>query len=211
MSEQVLDFFAGVTTVPVVVIDDVRHALPLGRALAAGGIPCAEITLRTPSGLAAVEALAALPGFRVGAGTVLDEKQARAAVDAGADFLVSPGFDDGVWRVGRETGVPVVPGTTTATEVQRAVNAGAGLVKFFPAVAAGGIPALRALSEPFGAVRFMPTGGVRPDDASAWLAEPAVLAVGGSWLAPRDLLRAGRFDEITRIARATTRDVVTRT
>jgi 2-dehydro-3-deoxyphosphogluconate aldolase/(4S)-4-hydroxy-2-oxoglutarate aldolase len=192
-----------VKTVPVVVIDDATQARSLAEALMAGGIPCAEMTLRTPAGLPAIEALAALTGFHVGAGTVLNSAQATAAVEAGAHFLVSPGFDDGVWAVGQETGVPVIPGIATATEAQRALNAGARTVKFFPAGTSGGLPALKALTGPFSGLRFMPTGGISLADAATWLSEPAVLAVGGTWVTPRNLLAESRFDEISAIARET--------
>jgi 2-dehydro-3-deoxyphosphogluconate aldolase/(4S)-4-hydroxy-2-oxoglutarate aldolase len=193
----------GVKVVPVVVIEREAHARQLADALASGGIPCAEITLRTPAGLSAIEAVAHLEHFHVGAGTVLNEQQARDAVAAGARFIVSPGFDEGVWAVGQASGVPVIPGIATATEAQRALNAGAGTVKFFPASTSGGIPALKALSAPFGQLKFMPTGGVTLNDAPAWLDVPAVVAVGGSWLTPPVLLAEGRFGEIQRIARQT--------
>lgn len=190
--------------IPVVTIDDASQAEPLAVALSRGGIHCAEITLRTPAGLAAIERLAGFDGFTVGAGTVLNQEAADAAVAAGASFVVSPGFDDGVWATGQRTGIPVIAGIATATEAQRAVNAGASVVKFFPAATSGGRPAVRALSAVFTQLSFLPTGGITLDELGAWLATPGVIAVGGSWIAPRDLLQAGRFDEIERLARETT-------
>jgi 2-dehydro-3-deoxyphosphogluconate aldolase/(4S)-4-hydroxy-2-oxoglutarate aldolase len=148
-----------------------------------------------------------LENFTVGAGTVLNARQARDALAAGAQFLVSPGFDEGVWAVGQEANVPVIPGIATATEAQHALNAGARTVKFFPASTSGGIPALEALSAPFGQLRFMPTGGISLKDASQWLAVAAVVAVGGSWLTPPDLLAQGDFASITRIAELTTQSL----
>jgi 2-dehydro-3-deoxyphosphogluconate aldolase/(4S)-4-hydroxy-2-oxoglutarate aldolase len=194
--------------VPVVTIDDASQAEPLAVALSRGGINSAEITLRTPAGLAAIERLAGLDGFTVGAGTVLDRATFDAAVGAGAAFVVSPGFDDGVWAARQRTGIPVIPGIATATEAQRAVNAGATVVKFFPAATSGGLPAVRALSAVFPQLSFMPTGGITLGDLGSWLATPAVVAVGGSWIAPRELLRARRFDQIEHLARQTA-DVLT--
>lgn len=191
----------GVRVVPVVVVQEAKDASRLCEALRAGGLPCAEITLRTPAGLKAIEAAAGSDGFSVGAGTVLNGQQAREVISAGAQFIVSPGFDDGVWQVGLESGVPVIPGVATATETQRAVNAGARVVKFFPAATSGGIAGLKALAAPFGQLRFMPTGGITVQTAPDWLAVDAVLAVGGSWLTPPALLTEGRFDDITQLAR----------
>jgi 2-dehydro-3-deoxyphosphogluconate aldolase/(4S)-4-hydroxy-2-oxoglutarate aldolase len=190
--------------IPVVTIDEADHAEPLADALTRGGIACAEITLRTPAGLAAIERLASRDGFAVGAGTVLNATQANAAITAGAAFLVSPGFDDGVWAAGQHAGIPVIPGVATATEAQRAVNAGASTVKFFPAATSGGLPAVKALSAVFTQLSFMPTGGITLDDLGTWLAEPAIVAVGGSWIAPRELLRTGNFNRIEQLARQTT-------
>jgi 2-dehydro-3-deoxyphosphogluconate aldolase/(4S)-4-hydroxy-2-oxoglutarate aldolase len=190
--------------IPVVTIDEADHAQPLADALTRGGIACAEITLRTPAGLAAIERLASRDGFAVGAGTVLNATQANAAITAGAAFLVSPGFDDGVWATGQQAGIPVVPGVVTATEAQRAVNAGATTVKFFPAATSGGLRAVKALSAVFTHLSFIPTGGITLDELGTWLAEPAVVAVGGSWIAPRELLRTGHLERIENLARRTT-------
>lgn len=187
----------------MVVIEHAEQAPPLCEALSAGGVPCAEITLRTPAALEAIATVADRDGFTVGAGTVLDARQARDAIAAGARFLVSPGFDDGVVSAARERDIPVLPGIATATEAQRALNAGVRAVKFFPASTSGGIPAVKALSAPFGSLTFLPTGGITMDEASDWLAIPAVVAVGGSWMTPPKLLSDGRYNEVERITRQT--------
>ncbi len=195
--------FAGQVVVPVVVIDDALSAEPLGEALVRGGIACAEITLRTPAGLGAIRSMAENPAILVGAGTVLNAKQAEQAVGAGAKFMVSPGYDRGVLQVGAETGVPVVPGVATATEAQRAVNDGVTVVKFFPAETAGGLAAVKALSAPFAGLRFMPTGGITLQTAQSWLDFSPVMAVGGSWIAQQGLVAEGRFDVVEQNARRT--------
>ena len=193
--------FAGDPIVPVVVIDDAGRAQDLVAALAAGGIHCAEITLRTPAGLAAIAAAAGVGGFRVGAGTVVSLDDLQRSVDAGAEFIVSPGFDDELVARAQELGVTVLPGTATATEVQRAAKAGLGNVKFFPADRLGGLATIAALSAPFPGMRFVPSGGVSAANAAEYLAHPAVAAVSGSWMAGRELIRAGDFAAIERISR----------
>lgn len=199
--------------IPVVVIADADLAVPAAIALADGGIPCAEITLRTPAALAAIDAVASamkhgdLPAdFALGAGTVLDSSQAADAIAAGARYVVSPGLDEGVMQTCSRHDVPVVPGVATASEVQKAYNLGARLVKFFPAGTSGGIAALRALAAPFSMMQFVPTGGITMESASEWLDVPAVVAVGGSWMSPPATLATRDFDAITRVAR----DTVTR-
>jgi 2-dehydro-3-deoxyphosphogluconate aldolase/(4S)-4-hydroxy-2-oxoglutarate aldolase len=199
---------SGIRIVPVIVVSEPRQALPLAMALVRGGLPCAEITLRTTRALEAIEliALAMANGdlpedFALGAGTVLNARQAADAVGAGARYLVSPGLDDGVWARGAEAGVPVVPGIATATELQRAHNWEARMVKFFPAATSGGIPALRALAAPFPSMTFMPTGGITQRDAPDWLALPAVVAVGGSWITPTNLLERSEYGAIEELAR----------
>ena len=191
--------------VPVVVIDDARHAAPLARALVAGDLPVAEITLRTPAALAALEAIAAVPGVLAGAGTVLTPEQVDAAVAAGARFVVSPGLSDKVAERCRDRGVLLLPGAVTATEVQRAAELGFDTVKFFPAGSSGGAAAIKDLSAPFGAMRFVPTGGVSPANLADYLSLPSVPAVGGSWMAPRDLIAAGDFAEIEKRTAAAVR------
>lgn len=186
--------------IPVIVIDDAAHAQPLAEALKAGGLPCAEVTFRTPAAEAALRAMARDPDILVGAGTVLREEQVHRAIDAGARFIVTPGFSERVVRACQRAQVPVFPGVATATEVQMALDAGLDVVKFFPAEAAGGLSTLKALSAPFPMVRFIPTGGVSAGNLGAYLAHPAVAAVGGSWMATAGLIAAGKFPEITRLA-----------
>ena len=187
--------------VPLVQADDPAVAVKTSRALAAGGLKVAEVVFRTDRALECLRAVAdEVPEVIAGAGTVLSAKQANAALDNGAKFIVSPGLDDGVVGVARERGVPVYPGTMTPSEVQHAFNLGLDTVKFFPASIAGGVPALKALASVFRSMRFMPTGGVSPGNLAEFLAVPAVLACGGSWLTPGDAIKAGNFDEITRLA-----------
>lgn len=187
----------GSRIVPVVVLDDASFAPDLADALAAGGIPCAEITLRTPAALEAIRAIAGRSDFAVGAGTVTTVAQVDAAVDAGATYLVSPGFDDAVAERAAARGVPLVPGIATATEIQRAVAAGLDHLKVFPAAAVGGPAALRAFAGPFPDVRFLPSGGVSAANAGEYLALPSVFAVSGSWMVPAAALSA-RDDETVR-------------
>jgi len=188
--------------IPVVVIEDPAAAEALGFALAAGGLPSAEITLRTRGALDAIGVLAGLAGFTVGAGTVVDGDQARSAVAAGASYLVSPGFSPTVSRACRELDVPLIPGAVTATEIQGAMEEGHEALKFFPAAAAGGAAMLRSLAAPFPSVRFVPTGGITIDTLGDYLSVPSVAAVGGTWIAPRELIERGDFEEITRRAAA---------
>lgn len=192
--------------VPVIVLEDAATARRLGSTLVENGLPIAEVTLRTPAALHAIERMAAVPGLLVGAGTVLDVDQVERAAQAGASFIVSPGFDpDVVWR-SLELGLLPIPGVATATEVQTALRSGALLLKFFPAGPLGGPTALRSLAAPFPQVRFVPTGGIGEDDVPAYLALPCVLAVGGSFMVPSAALRAGDQAEIgTRVRDAVTR------
>lgn len=193
----VYDFMAASSIVPVVVIDDAADAADLGAALEAGGLASAEVTLRTSGALDAVRELAQRPGFVVGAGTVVRPSQVADAVAAGAAYIVSPGFSAAVARECVAQGVPLIPGTVTATEIQMALDAGIDVVKFFPAGAAGGPAVIKALSAPFPAVRFVPTGGITLDTLPDYLSIPAVLAVGGTWIAPRNVIAAQSFKEIT--------------
>ena len=187
--------------VPVVVIEDASDAVPVARALVAGGLPIVEITLRTGAALEAIGSVAAdVPEAHVGAGTVLSEEQARTAVAAGARFIVSPGLHDGVVSAANELSVPIVPGVSTASEVQRAWNLGLRVLKYFPASLAGGIPMLKALSAVFRDVEFIPTGGISAKNLRDHLEVPSVIACGGSWLTPSSAIGSGAFDEITRLA-----------
>jgi 2-dehydro-3-deoxyphosphogluconate aldolase/(4S)-4-hydroxy-2-oxoglutarate aldolase len=184
--------------IPVLVIDDPDHAVPLGRALVAGGLPVLEITLRTPAAMACIERMAGeVEGAVVGAGTVLTSSARQACADAGAKFCVSPGLIAGE----RDDGpVPLLPGVATATELMAGLEAGFTRFKLFPANVVGGVEALKAFASPFQQARFCPTGGVNAKNAADYLALPNVLCVGGSWVAPPDAVRAGDWGKITALA-----------
>jgi 2-dehydro-3-deoxyphosphogluconate aldolase/(4S)-4-hydroxy-2-oxoglutarate aldolase len=187
---------------PVVVLADARAAAPLATALIDGGLPCVEVTFRTDAAADAIKIMAEQPDLLVGAGTVLTPAQVDRAVEAGARFVVSPGFGPAVVGHCQELGIPVFPGAATATEIQMALDAGVETVKFFPAEQLGGVRMIKALSAPFRSVRFIPTGGVTTANLSGYLAHPAVLAVGGTWMVAPDLLAAKKWDEVTRITAA---------
>ncbi len=188
--------------VPVITIDRLADAVPLARALVAGGIRLLEVTLRTPAGLdAAAAIMAAVPGAVVGIGTVLTPADLSRAVAAGACFALSPGSTPALLEAAAEAPIPFLPGVATASELMAAAAHGFGTVKFFPATAGGGIPALRALAGPFPSAQFCPTGGISAANAADWLALPNVAAVGGSWLTPATEIASGRWDVIERLAR----------
>ena len=168
--------------IPVLVIDDVRHAVPIAEALVAGGLPVLEVTLRTPCALDAIREMKQVPGAIVGAGTVLGTADLDKALAAGSEFIVSPGLTEPLGKAAVASGVPFLPGTANASDVMRGLDLGLTRFKFFPAAASGGIPALKAIAAPFGMARFCPTGGITQDSAADWLALDAVLCVGGSWL-----------------------------
>lgn len=171
--------------IPVIVIDDIADARPMAEALVAGGLFALEVTLRTPCALEAIAEMARVEGAVVGAGTVLNETQLDAAMAAGAKFIVAPGLTEPLGRAAIARGVPFLPGIANAGDIMRGLDLGLERFKFFPAVASGGIPALKALAAPFANVRFCPTGGVSAATAPDWLAVPAVTCVGGSWLVPK--------------------------
>jgi 2-dehydro-3-deoxyphosphogluconate aldolase / (4S)-4-hydroxy-2-oxoglutarate aldolase len=192
--------------VPVVVIDDPADAPDLARALRAGGLPIAELTFRTDAALAAIRATAAAcPDVLVGAGSVLLTAQVEAAVEAGARFIVSPGIDDAVVQRAQELGVAVLPGCATPSDLMRARRLGLETVKFFPAQAMGGLAMLQAVAAPFPGLRFVPTGGIDAGNMAAWLAEPRVLAVGGSWMVKPSLLRTRDWESVSALAREAVR------
>ena len=171
--------------IPVLVIDEVDHAVPLAEALVAGGLRVLEVTLRTPVALEAIRAMKQVSGAVVGAGTVLNPEQLDHALAAGSEFIVSPGLTGPLGRAAVDSGVPFLPGVATSGEIMRGLDLGLTHFKFFPAMAAGGIPALQAIGGPFADVRFCPTGGITEATAPDWLALDQVLCVGGSWIAPR--------------------------
>jgi 2-dehydro-3-deoxyphosphogluconate aldolase/(4S)-4-hydroxy-2-oxoglutarate aldolase len=187
--------------IPVVAIEDAKDAAALGEALIAGGLPCAEITFRTAAAQESIRTLVdRFPEMLVGAGTVLTVEQAQQAVDAGARFLVTPGFDEAVVTWSLQADVPIFPGVVTPTEINMALNHGLSILKFFPAEAMGGVSTLKAIAGPYGKVRFIPTGGINLQNLPDYLALPAVVACGGSWLVKKSLIAAGEFETITQLA-----------
>ena len=197
-----LEKLGALGVVPVVKIERAEDAVGLGRALLAGGLPCAEITFRTAAAEDAIRRISSsLPEIIVGAGTVLSVDQADKAISAGARFIVSPGFNQKVvdWCLQNE--IPVTPGVLTPTEIDMALDRGLNILKFFPAEAMGGITTLKAISAPYGGVKFIPTGGINQNNLADYLALPSVHCCGGSWLVKANLISAGKFDEITQLTR----------
>jgi 2-dehydro-3-deoxyphosphogluconate aldolase / (4S)-4-hydroxy-2-oxoglutarate aldolase len=168
--------------IPVIVVDDIDKALPLAEALVAGGLPALEVTLRTPVAIDAIRAMAQVPGAVVGAGTVLNARDLDRAIEAGAQFIVSPGLTEPLGKAAVKSGVPFLPGTANAGDMMRGLDMGLSHFKFFPAMAAGGVPALKAILAPIAQVSICPTGGVTQANAPDWLALPQVKCVGGSWM-----------------------------
>lgn len=198
LPESLLDV---VPVLPVVVLESLDHAVPVARALVAGGLPAIELTLRTPVALDAIEAIATeVPEILVGAGTIVSPAQAQQAADAGASFLVSPGATPTLLAAMRDTGLPFLPGTATVSEVLAALEAGCTELKFFPAEASGGAAFLQSVASPVPAARFCPTGGITASSAPTYLALKNVGCVGGSWITPADALAAGDWDRVTRLA-----------
>ncbi len=188
--------------VPVITINDLAEAVPLAKALVAGGIPVLEVTLRTEHGLAAIEKIKAeVPGAIVGAGTVLDIDDLNRVVAAGAEFIITPGLTDALLDAGVQCGVPFIPGVATVSDLMRCRNKGLRTVKFFPAEAAGGAKTLKAFGGPFGDMTFCPTGGVSLSNLESYLAVPSVLSVGGSWIVPEKDISAGNWEAITQLAK----------
>ena len=194
------DFAALAPIIPVLVIDDAAHAAPLAEALVAGGLPVLEVTLRTPAALDAIRAMARVPGGVVGAGTLLTPADVRAAKAAGARFGVSPGATPRLLEACSAEGLPLLPGAATATEAMTLLEQGFDFLKFFPAEAAGGAAALRAMGAPIPQVAFCPTGGVSPENAPGYLALSNVPCAGGSWVAPRARMEAGDWPAIEQLA-----------
>jgi 2-dehydro-3-deoxyphosphogluconate aldolase/(4S)-4-hydroxy-2-oxoglutarate aldolase len=188
--------------IPVLTIEDGIDPVALAETLVEAGLPVIEVTLRTPGALDAIRAMANVEGAIVGAGTVLDEQQLARSIDAGARFIVSPGLTDPLALAVRDTEIPFLPGVATASEIMRGLDLGLERFKFFPAEAAGGLAALKALAAPFGGVRFCPTGGITEQSAPQWLAHPAVPCVGGSWIGPAGDTDLGRIGERARAAAA---------
>lgn len=196
----IADIMQTAPVIPVIVVDDLEHAKPLARALVAGGLPILEVTLRTPVALDAIRAMSEVEGAIVGAGTVTNERDLASAVDAGSRFIVSPGLTKPLSKAAIRDDIPFLPGIANAGDIMRGLDLGLTHFKFFPAMAAGGLPALKALAAPFGQCRFCPTGGVSLDNAAEWLAFDPVLCVGGSWVAPRGAVNEAKVEQLAREA-----------
>lgn len=198
----VLEKFHEIGIIPVVVLDDVKDAVPLAKALSKGGLPAAEVTFRTAAAKDSIKAMReACPDMLVGAGTVLSTQMVDDALEAGAQFIVSPGFDEEVVKYCLEKGVPVTPGTCTPTDVQACYRLGLDVVKFFPAEPAGGIKMIKAMAAPYTMMKFMPTGGISEKNMEDYLKEKCILCIGGSWMVKADLIRNGEFDKIEELTR----------
>ncbi len=196
----VLERFAASIIVPVVVIDDENDAVPTAEAMLAGGIDVMEITFRTDAAAKAIKAVTQnCPRMLVGAGTILNLEQCKLAVKMGAKFIVSPGFDAQVVSWCIENGITVTPGCVTPTEITKALNMGLRVVKFFPANVYGGLDAMKTLSAPFGKVRFLPTSGINTANIKEYTDAPFIHAVGGSWVCPREDIKSGNFENITKL------------
>lgn len=190
--------------VPVVKIDDVSKAVPLADALIAGNIPCAEVTFRTDAAKEAIQAMRnAFPDMLIGAGTVLTCEQVDQAIDAGAQFIVAPGFNPRTVAYCIEKNIPIIPGVATASDIEAALSYGLTVLKFFPAEVNGGLKAIQALSGPYSNVRFMPTGGINIENLPTYLRDKNVIACGGTWMVNEKLINANNFEEITRLSRET--------
>lgn len=186
--------------IPVLVIEDIEHALPIAEALVAGGLPALEVTLRTECAIEAIKVMKQVPGAVVGAGTVLSPDDLKRSIDAGAEFIVSPGLTPMLAEAAYKAQVPFLPGTANASDVMFALECGFDRLKFFPAMAAGGPPALKAISAPLSKAKFCPTGGVTPGNAPEWLALDAVLCVGGSWMVPKGKPDVAAIEAAARLA-----------
>lgn len=188
--------------VPVVVLDDVNDAEPLGKALCEGGLPCAEVTFRTDAAEECIRIMSEkFPDMLVGAGTVLTTEQVDRAVDAGAKFIVSPGLNPRIVKYCVEKGVPITPGCANASDIEQALENGLEVVKFFPAEPAGGLPMIKALAAPYVNVMFMPTGGISPKNVRDYLAYNRILACGGSWMVKADLVKNKEYDKIVEMCK----------
>lgn len=197
---QISDIMQTAPVIPVIVVDEVAHAEPLARALVAGGLRVLEVTLRTPAALDAIREMRKVEGAIVGAGTVTNQQELADAIAAGSEFIVSPGLTEPLGKAAIREGIPFLPGIANASDIMRGLDLGLTHFKFFPAMAAGGLPALKALAAPFGQCRFCPTGGISESNAAEWLAFDPVLCVGGSWVAPRGPIDEAAVEEIARKA-----------
>ncbi len=199
---EVLEQFSKIGIVPVVALNKVEGAKPLAKALCEGGLPCAEVTFRTECAAEAIKIMSTeYPEMLVGAGTVLTTKQVDEAVEAGAKFIVSPGFNPEVVGYCVEKGIPVTPGCSSPSDIERALSFGLEVVKIFPAEAIGGLKLIKSVAAPYHTMKFMPTGGINASNITDYLAFNKILACGGSWMVKSDLVDAGKFDEITKLTK----------
>ena len=198
----IADIMQTAPVIPVIVVDEVDHARPLAEALVAGGLPVLEVTLRTEAALDAIRIMSEVEGAIVGAGTVTNQQDLANAIDAGSQFIVSPGLTEPLGKAAIRENIPFLPGIANAGDIMRGLDLGLTHFKFFPAMAAGGLPALKALAAPFGQCRFCPTGGVSLANAPDWLGFDPVLCVGGSWVAPRVLVDSAEVERLAREAAA---------
>jgi len=196
------DIMRTAPVIPVIVVDEVEHAVPLARALVAGGLRVLEVTLRTEAALPAIKAMKEVEGAIVGAGTITNREELAAALEAGSEFIVSPGLTEHLGKAAIRERVPFLPGIANAGDIMRGLDLGLTHFKFFPATASGGLPALKALAAPFGQCKFCPTGGISESNAAEWLAFDPVLCVGGSWVAPRGAIDEGEVEQIAHKAAA---------
>ena len=198
----ILEQIQKIGIVPVVVINDEKDAVPLAKALCAGGLPCAEVTFRTAAAAGAIKAMTeAFPNMVVGAGTVLNAEQVDAAVAAGAKFIVSPGLNPNTVKYCIEKNVPITPGTSSPSDIEAAIELGLDVVKFFPAEQSGGLAKIKAMAAPYVNMKFMPTGGINAKNITSYLDFPKIIACGGSWMVPGDLISAGEWDKIEALTR----------
>ncbi|MBR3188088.1 MAG: bifunctional 4-hydroxy-2-oxoglutarate aldolase/2-dehydro-3-deoxy-phosphogluconate aldolase [Lachnospiraceae bacterium] len=193
----IFEQFSKIGIIPVVVLDDAKDAEPLARALCEGGLPCAEVTFRTAAAAESIRIMSEkFPEMLVGAGTVLTTAQVDEAIACGAKFIVSPGLNPTVVQYCLDKGIPVTPGTQTPSDMEKAIELGLDVVKFFPAEPAGGLSMIKAVAAPYVGLRFMPTGGISAKNVRDYLAYDRIIACGGSWMVKGDLVKAGKFDEI---------------
>lgn len=205
----ILEKISNIGIVPVVVLDDAKDAEPLAKALCEGGLPCAEVTFRTDAAEESIRRMtAAFPNMLVGAGTVLTTEQVDRAVGAGAKFIVSPGFNPEVVKYCVDKNIPMVPGTNNPSNIEAALSFGLDVVKFFPAEQSGGVAMIKAMAAPYVNVKFMPTGGVNAGNICDYLAFDKIIACGGSWMVKKDLVAAGKFDEIKRLTEEAVRTML---
>ena len=199
---KVVEELGKIGIVPVIALDDAKDAEPLAKALIEGGLPCAEVTFRTAAAEESIKIMAAkFPELVVGAGTVLTPEQADRAMNAGAKFIVSPGLNPKVVKHCIDKGYPIVPGTSNPSDVEVAIELGLDVVKFFPAEAAGGLNMIKSMAAPYTNMKFMPTGGINPNNVKEYLAYDRILACGGSWMVKGDLIKAGEFDKIKELVK----------